>query len=113
MGRKRKHDKRRKPPIAAGDRFGALQVIKPDSGRRKQGHVLVRVRSLTCTYQCRNCQGKPFEVRSDNLRSGRIVSCGKVKRVLRWQYMREKNAQAEAMKLPGVDSITGKAIHEK
>lgn len=100
--------------MAAGDRFSHLEVMEPDTGRRKgHGNVVAVVRSLSCTSQCRFCHGKPFEVRSDYLRSGRVVSCGKVKSALRSQYKREETARAEASKLPGVDSITGKAIHEK
>ena len=98
-------------PIAAGDRFGFLEVVEPDSGKRECGHVVARVRCVTCNSACWDCHGESFEVRVDNLRSRRTTSCGKVKRALRSQYMREKQARIEAREYPGaLDSLTGKPI---
>jgi len=103
----------RKPPFLDGQSVGSNGiVIDAYAGRDRWGHRLLLVK-WQCDAGCRDCHGKPRLVRSDKLRCGRVKSCGKVKRALRWQYMREKNAQVEAMKLPGMDSITGTAIHEK
>jgi hypothetical protein len=77
MGRKSK-DKRQRE-VRAGDVFGldgmVLSVDKPD----KQGHRLVLVRWMNCDRHCKHCHGEPQMVRADNLRSRRIVSCGKRK----------------------------------
>lgn len=121
MARKRKHpENRRKPPLAVGERLGSLEVIKTDAGR-KNGHRLVLVKSTDCDSTCRDCRGKPKLVRADFLRSGRIVSCGKVKRQMRHEHLLLRKAQGhytdldtidpailrEALAEPGVDALTG------
>lgn len=103
-------------PLNAGDRIGHLEIISPDTGKRQGGHIMARVRSLTCAASCRYCKGEEFNVRVDNLRPTgkfkrvRIVSCGKVKAAYRREYMNEQNARAEALNLPGVDAMTGEPI---
>jgi predicted SprT family Zn-dependent metalloprotease len=126
MARKRKHpEKKRKPPLAAGDRLGILKVINPDAGR-KNGHRLALVKSTDCDSTCRDCHGKPKLVRADYLRSGRVVSCGKRKRQLRHEHLLLKKSRGyytdldtidpetlrAALAEPGVDAATGEPIEK-
>jgi hypothetical protein len=126
MARKRKYpDKKRKPPLAVGDRVGSLEVISLNAGR-KHRHQLVQVRSVDCDATCPDCHGLPKLARADHLRSGKVVSCGKLKRQRRHEYMVMKNSSAyytdinsidvvtlrEALSLPGVDTRSGKPIGE-
>jgi hypothetical protein len=116
MGRKRKHTTGkydRKPPFTVGQRVGHDGTITDaNAGQDEWKHLLVRVK-WDCSRSCKNCHGESQLVRADYLRSRRVVSCGKVKRALRSQYMLEQNARDEASKLPGVDSVTGKPIVTK
>jgi hypothetical protein len=126
MARKRKHpEKKRKPPLAAGDRLGSLEVVNPVAGR-KNGHRLALVKSTDCDSTCRDCHGKPKLVRADYLRSGRVVSCGKRKRQLRHEHLILKKARGyytdldtidpatlrAALAEPGVDAATGEPIEK-
>jgi hypothetical protein len=126
VARKRKHpEKHRKRPLAAGDRLGSLKVINPDAGR-KNGHRLALVESADCDSTCRDCHGKPKMVRADYLRSGRVVSCGKRKRQLRYEHLLLRKSRGyhtdldtidsgtlqAAIAEPGVDASSGKLIEK-
>jgi hypothetical protein len=98
-------------PIKAGDVFGELEIIEPDSGHRDNGHVVARVKSLSCDSRCKYCHGKPLLVRVNNLRSHRIKSCGKVRVALRREYLKEQAARAEAKThVSGVHWKTGNPL---
>lgn len=117
MGRKRKHEGikyDRKPPLKKGDRVGLDgEVMDADCGRDAHGHKLVLVQ-WSCGPECKDCHGEPQPVRADHLQARfstkRTVSCGKHKRKLRHEYMCQQTAHAEADKVKGMDSITGKPI---
>jgi hypothetical protein len=89
----------RKPGVKAGDIVGNGGIVLTSRKRDKSGHVFVKVQWFH-NRKCPDCHGKPKWARTDYLRSGRIVSCGSVKR---------KNYQSWLKQSWGVD-VNGQPI---
>ena len=108
VGRKRKG--KRGFGVREGDVVGhGGTVIDANAKTDKHGHRFVSV-FWDHPRTCPHCHGQPKVARADKLRSGRIVSCGKVKAAAFLKHCQKQATRRAASKLPGVDSITGKPI---
>jgi hypothetical protein len=90
----------RKPGIKAGDHVGQGGAVLDQRKKDKHGHAFVKVQWFH-SRKCPDCHGKPKWHRTDYLRSGRVVSCGNVKR---------KNYKSWVKDSWGVDARTGQPI---
>lgn len=109
----RKHKGKRGFGVRDGDVVGHGGIVTDANVKTdRHGHRFVSVfwgHPRTCPH----CHGKAKLARADKLRSGRIVSCGKVKAAAYLKHCQRQATRLAASKLPGVDGITGQAIHEK
>src|SRR5215471_6789425 len=69
--------------LLAGEVYGELRVLVPDTGKRQGGKRLALVEDMKT--------GEKKEVRADNLRNGNTLSCGRIKKA---RYRELKLAEA-------------------
>ena len=103
MGRKRKHTDgkydRVQEPVLVGESVGGGTIhgcIIADEGHDKHGHRYVLVQWFcnpaleVADRSCPVCRGKPRRHRYDKLKAGRIKSCGRLKKKLRFEYLKRR-----------------------
>jgi len=110
---------------AKGRGLSTQQRCGHEPGRRTgQERAITGGGPIPCGPDCKDCHGKPKRVRADNLRSGRVVSCGKIKRAMRRDYMVFQRANsggryepteadsdaAESVRTHLIDAVTGAEI---